>query len=125
MEQVYGGLKSQKRPNDKASRMRHGKTFKLNPKGCLPTDVWTLPSGDSSALHYATFPDHLIAPIILACSKPGDLVLDPFVGSGTTCRVAKASGRRSIGIELNPEYATMAAHAVGTKVECLSTDLQD
>ena len=37
--QVYGGPKSEERPNDKASRMRHGKTFKLNPKGCLPTDV--------------------------------------------------------------------------------------
>jgi hypothetical protein len=34
--------------------MRHGKTFTLNPKGCLPTDVWSMPSGDSSVLHYAT-----------------------------------------------------------------------
>jgi DNA modification methylase len=41
------------------------------------------------------------------------LVLDPFAGSGTTCRIAKENGRRFIGIELNPEYAKMAANLVG------------
>ncbi len=55
-------------------------------------------------------------PIILACSNAGDLVLDPFAGSGTTCRIAKENGRRFIGIELNPEYAKMAARAVGVSV---------
>ena len=114
--QVYGGPKSEGRKNQKDSRMRHGKTFKLNPKGCLPVDVWSLPSGDSAALHYATFPDHLVKPIILACSSAGDLVLDPFAGSGTTCRIAKETGRRFIGIELNPDYAEMAAKATETKV---------
>jgi site-specific DNA-methyltransferase (adenine-specific) len=115
--QVYGGPKSEERPNDKASRMRHGKTFKLNPKGCLPSDVWSLPAGDSSVRHYATFPDRLVTPMILACSKPGDLVLDPFAGSGTTCRIAKENGRRFIGIELNPTYAGMAARAIGVTVQ--------
>jgi site-specific DNA-methyltransferase (adenine-specific) len=97
--------------------MRHGKTFKLNPKGCLPTDVWSLPAGDSSARHYATFPDRLVTPIILACSNEGDLVLDPFAGTGTTCRIAKETGRRSIGIELNRDYAKMAAGALGATIE--------
>ncbi len=115
--QAYGGAKSQQRPNQTASRMRHGKTFKLNPKGCLPTDVWPLPAGDSPARHYATFPDRLVRPIILACSNPGDLVLDPFAGSGTTCRIAKENGRRFIGIELKAEYAKMAADAVGATAE--------
>ncbi|MBN2022583.1 MAG: site-specific DNA-methyltransferase [Pirellulales bacterium] len=63
---------------------------------------------DACKRHYATFPDRLVTPIILACSKPGDLVLDPFAGSGTTCRIAAALGRRFLGIELNPEYARMA-----------------
>ena len=97
--------------------MRQGRTFKLNPKGCLPVDVWSLPSGDSAVPHYATFPDRLVKPIILACSSEGDLVLDPFAGSGTTCRIAKETGRRFIGIELNPDYAAMAAEAVQTQVE--------
>lgn len=115
--QVYGGPKSEERPNAKASRMRHGKTFKLNPKGCLPTDVWMLPAGDSSARHYATFPDRLVQPVILACSNAGDVVLDPFAGSGTTGYIAKENRRRFIGIELNPEYAKMAAEAIGATVE--------
>jgi site-specific DNA-methyltransferase (adenine-specific) len=110
--QVYGGPKSEERKNIRDCRMRHGKTFKLNPNGCLPTDVWSLPAGDSSARHYATFPDRLVKPIILACTNVGDLVLDPFAGSGTTCRIAKETGRQFIGIELNSEYAKMA---VGSK----------
>jgi len=93
--------------------MQHGKTFKLNPKGCLPTDVWSMPSGESSALHYATFPARLVEPVIHACSDVDDLVLDPFAGSGTTCQIAAQLKRRSLGIELNPEYAKMAACAIG------------
>ncbi len=54
--------------------------------------------------------------IALAADAVG-LVLDPFVGSGTTCRIAKENGRRFIGIELNPDYAKMAARAVGATVE--------
>ncbi|MBX9787866.1 MAG: site-specific DNA-methyltransferase [Pirellulales bacterium] len=106
--QVYGGQKSSQRQLPKDSRMRHGKSFRLNPNGCIPTDVWTLPAGDSSVRHYATFPERLIQPIVEVCSEPGDLVLDPFAGSGTTCRVAILMGRRTIGIELNPEYAELA-----------------
>ncbi len=115
--QIYGGSKSKHRRNSNDSRMRHGKTFQLNPKGCLPTDVWTLPAGDSSTSHYATFPDGLIKPIVLACSDKKDVVLDPFAGSGTTCRIATELGRHRIGIELNPDYAELAAHAVGTAIE--------
>ena len=88
--------------------MRHGKTFNLNPRGCLPTDVWSLPSGDSSALHYATFAERLVEPIIRACSDIDDLVLDPVAGSGTTCPIAARLKRRSSGIELNPTCAKMA-----------------
>jgi site-specific DNA-methyltransferase (adenine-specific) len=118
--QVYGGAKSLGRKSASDSRMRHGKSFLLNPSGCIPTDVFSMPAGDSKAAHYATFPDKLIRPLVLACSNPGDIVLDPFVGSGTTCRVAKELGRRSIGIELNPDYADMAANAIGTTVDYLS-----
>jgi DNA modification methylase len=88
--------------------MRDGQTFTLNPRGCLPTDVWCLPASNTSARHYATYPEQLIRPIIEACSKPGDLVLDPFAGSGTTCKLAIALGRQALGIDLNPEYAALA-----------------
>lgn len=111
--QAYGGTKSAARRSPKDSRMRHGKTFALHPKGCLPTDVWSLPAGDSSSQHYATFPERLVEPMIRACSREGDLVLDPFAGSGTTCRIAARLGRRWIGVELNPEYAEMAGQSLG------------
>jgi DNA modification methylase len=77
-----------------------------------PTDVWSLPSGNSPARHDAVFPEALVERAALACSSPGDLVLDPFAGVGTTCVVAARLGRRCLGIELNPEYAAMASAAL-------------
>jgi DNA modification methylase len=103
--------------------MRDGRTFRLNPKGCVAVDVWSLPAGDSRAPHYATFPERLIKPIIRACSNPGDLILDPFAGSGTTCSVAKKLGRHFIGVELNRDYAGMAAERLGCKTYSLADAL--
>jgi len=57
------------------------------------------------------FPGALVEPIIRACSNSGDVVLDPFVGSGTTCAVALRLGRRCLGIDLNPAYVALAAAA--------------
>jgi len=57
--------------------------------------------------HFATFPPALIEPCILAGSRPGDTVLDPFFGSGTTGEVAGRLGRNWIGCELNPDYAPL------------------
>lgn len=94
--------------------MRDGQIFTLNPRGCLPTDVWSLSASNTSTRHYATFPEQLVRPIIEACSVPGDLVLDPFVGSGTACRVAVALGRRCLGIDLNPKYVALALVGIQT-----------
>lgn len=58
---------------------------------------------------FATFPPALIEPCILAGSRPGDIVLDPFFGSGTTGQVAEKLGRQWIGIELNHEYGKLSA----------------
>lgn len=70
--------------------------------------VWTVATKPFKGAHFATFPPDLIEPCILAGSKPGDVVLDPFFGSGTTGQVAQALGRRWLGIELNPEYLKLA-----------------
>lgn len=63
--------------------------------------VWEVATQPYSGAHYATFPPALIEPCILAGSRPGDIVLDPFLGSGTTGEVSQNLGRRWIGCELN------------------------
>lgn len=75
--------------------------------------VWTVATKPFKEAHFAVFPPDLIKPMILAGCPTGGVVLDPFVGSGTTAIVARELGRRFIGIELNPEYADMASRRVG------------
>lgn len=67
-------------------------------------DVWSVPTRPDKVSHFAVFPEELIIPCILAGSKSGGVVLDPFMGSGTTARVARKLNRHFIGFELNPEY---------------------
>lgn len=69
--------------------------------------VWTVPTTPYSGAHFATFPPALIEPCILAGSRVGDTVLDPFFGSGTTGQVSQALGRKWIGCELNPAYGEL------------------
>lgn len=70
--------------------------------------VWTVPTYGVKEAHFATFPPDLIKPCILAGSRPGDVVLDCFGGSGTTGMVARELARKAVLVELNPEYAAMA-----------------
>lgn len=83
-----------------------------NMAGANPGDVWQF-----SHVHYCSAervdhptqkPEGLIERVVRASSDPGDLVLDPFVGSGTTARVATVLGRRAVGIDINPDYIAMA-----------------
>jgi DNA modification methylase len=69
--------------------------------------VWTVPTRPYAGAHFATFPPALVEPCILAGSRPGDVVLDPFMGSGTTAQVALQHGRQYLGCELNPEYEAL------------------
>lgn len=69
--------------------------------------VWTVGTKGFKGAHFATFPEELVRPCILAGSRPGGVVLDPFAGSGTTGAVALQEDRDFIGIELNPEYVKM------------------
>lgn len=70
--------------------------------------VWTIPTQAFAEAHFATYPEALVHPCIAAGSRPGDLVLDPFMGAGTTAVVAERLGRSWVGCELNPDYADMA-----------------
>jgi DNA modification methylase len=70
--------------------------------------VWSVNVKGYKEAHFATYPTELIEPCILAGSKEGDTVLDPFSGSGTTGEVALKHGRHYIGLELNPDYAAIS-----------------
>jgi site-specific DNA-methyltransferase (adenine-specific) len=73
--------------------------------------VWQMASVRSNDDHEAKFPDELPRRLIRLLSDPGDVVLDPFVGSGTTACVAIEEGRRYVGFELLPHYADLARAA--------------
>ena len=70
--------------------------------------VWTINTKPFKEAHFATFPPEIPEICIKAGSRPGDTILDPFSGAGTTGIVAEKLGRKYIGIELNPEYQEMA-----------------
>lgn len=77
-------------------------------RGRNPGDVWTLPTQPFPGAHFAVFPVALPQRCILAGCKPGGTVLDPFSGSGTTGLAAQRTGRRYIGIDINPAYHDLA-----------------
>lgn len=100
---------------------------RADPKGRIPDDTWILrpqdlPQGfradedtwyfprvcgtfrERQGFHGCQMPEQLLGRIIKACSRPGELVVDPFAGTGTTLAVAKKLGRRFVGFELSPEY---------------------
>jgi site-specific DNA-methyltransferase (adenine-specific) len=90
--------------------VREGKGFQVAEFG-LRRNVWEFPVGSFVGYentHPAPFPEALARDHILSWSNPGDVVLDPFSGSGTTAKMAKHNGRRFIGIEINQEYCDIA-----------------
>jgi DNA modification methylase len=76
------------------------------------SDVWRVATQPFSGAHFATFPPALIKPCILAGSRRGDTVLDPFGGAGTTGLVADRLSRNALLIELNPDYAALARRRI-------------
>jgi DNA modification methylase len=78
-----------------------------NPAGRNKRTVWTIATQPYAEEHFATFPEEIPKLCILAGSKPGDTILDPFAGSGTTGKVALELGRKTVLIELNPEYVNL------------------
>lgn len=71
-------------------------------------DVWAVPTRPLKEAHFAAYPPDLIKPCVLAGCPPRGVVLDPFMGAGTTALVARDCGRNYIGIELKPEYIEIA-----------------
>jgi adenine-specific DNA-methyltransferase len=106
----------QKYRNKKAWKGSRKGTLTCHPLGKNPGDVWAFSSvkhnHEERTLHPCQFPEALVARVVLATSSEGDLVLDPYAGSGTVPAVAKALGRRYIGIELDPSYCALARRRI-------------
>lgn len=81
--------------------------------------VWDIHTRPLKDAHFATFPLELVEPCVLLGSSPEDLVLDPFIGAGTTGLAALETGRRFFGVELNPEYAQIAEARLNGAIEKL------
>ncbi len=99
------------RNGTKDPKLKHhglkGKEWEENPKR-NKRSVWFMATRSYKGAHFATFPPKLIEPCILAGCPEDGVVLDPFIGSGTTAVVAMQNNRRFIGIDLNPEYLKLA-----------------
>jgi adenine-specific DNA-methyltransferase len=102
-------------PDIRYPNSRRGGRLRYNALGKNPSDVWLIPkvtAGRRSAErtdHPAQMPLALAERIVVACSRRGDTVVDPFAGSGTTLLAAVKHGRRGLGIERDPGYAAIAA----------------
>jgi len=95
---------------------------RANPKGKLPNDVWTFSRvcgtfRERVGWHPCQMPVELLERIVLACSRPGEVVLDPFAGSGTTLVAAARNDRRWVGVELSEDYARRATCRVRQETE--------
>jgi len=103
---------------------------RANPKGKLPDDVWSFSRvcgtfNERVQWHPCQMPEKLLERVVEVSSNPGDLVLDPFSGSGTTCVVAARLGRRYLGFDISEQYVTestkriadtLAGRRVGTDI---------
>jgi DNA modification methylase len=100
---------------DRTNGKYHNEGTGLQPHGGLEKSyemankrsVWSVNTKPYKGAHFAVFPEELIEPCILAGSRIGDVVLDPFMGSGTTAQVAQQLGRKYLGCELNLDYKTL------------------
>ena len=117
-------------PNVKYPNQKKNGILKCNPLGKNPSDVWqfskvtsgTDRSSPERTPHPAQFPIAVIERIIRACSNPGDLVVDPFLGSGTVADVAVRCGRPILGIEIKRSYVDIAIDRIEKTIEEIRLD---
>ena len=104
----FGGKKGNSEFGMKSRMQKSEQGYFEMKDGANMRSVWTIPVRPFRGAHFATFPEKLPELCIKAGSKEGDIVLDPFFGSGTTGWVAQRLGRNWLGIELNPDYIKIA-----------------
>jgi DNA modification methylase len=96
------GINKDRNDNDKGERSKDAVYEARNKRS-----VWTVNTKPYAGAHFAVFPQELIEPCIIAGAPVGGIVIDPFMGSGTTAQVAQDLGRKYLGCELNPKYCEL------------------
>ncbi|MDD5589508.1 MAG: site-specific DNA-methyltransferase [Candidatus Nanoarchaeia archaeon] len=117
----FGQKRNPKLKKEAASFNEDSKQKRLSNKNTdvqeykIKSNIWYVPSGfgnaskdDYAFQHPAIFPENLVRDHIISWSNENDIVLDPFNGSGTTCKIAKRYNRKYIGIDISPEYCELA-----------------
>ena len=107
-------------PDVKYPHQKKNGKLKCNPRGKNPGDVWSIPKVTSGAgrasrertSHPAQFPIAVVERIVLACSRRGDRVLDPFAGSGSALVASVRQGRIGVGFEIRPDYCEIARRRI-------------
>jgi len=99
-----------------AVQERNGRNMRPNENGRNRRSVWTVTTKPYTGAHFATYPEDLISPCILAGCPEDGIVIDPFMGAGTTGLVARKLNRNYIGIELNAEYKRIADERIMNEI---------
>jgi adenine-specific DNA-methyltransferase len=118
-------------PDVKYPKQKKNGKLKCNPLGKNPSDVWMFPkvtsgtdrSSQERTAHPAQFPIAVIDRIIKSCSQEGDLVFDPFLGSGSTIEAALGNGRMAIGFEIEPSYISIAVRRIEKFLACRKSEM--
>lgn len=110
----------QKYPGKKQYKGPRAGEYSCNPLGKNPGDVWLIPNVKCNHVekteHPCQFPVELIERLVLALTDPGDLIVDPYLGTGTTAVAAIRHGRRAAGAEIVPRYVELARDRITREV---------
>lgn len=122
---TFNGIRVPRKYKDNRKKKAFGRNkdnsrdygYATNNQTVLKTNVWNIFAGGGSSdkiasKHPAIFPEQLANDHIISWSNPGDVVLDPFMGSGTTGKMALLNGRKFIGIEISEEYYRIAQNRI-------------
>lgn len=110
------------RLNNTPGRTKMGGLKKNDYTKANKRSVWTVNTKPYKGAHFAVYPQELIEPCVLAGSREGDIVLDPFMGSGTTAAVAIKNGRKYLGCELNQEYESLQQERITTEEKVIEEE---
>jgi site-specific DNA-methyltransferase (cytosine-N4-specific) len=105
---AFGGDRGNRARTHDVKKLHRDGNGVYHPKGGNPGDFWNISTKPFREAHFATFPEALVERIVKSSCPEGGVVLDPFIGSGTTALVARKLNRHYLGCDLNQEYVDMA-----------------